>query len=46
MSTDLKGIYKLQHNRYDYKPNSITYGHRLKNTRHPVRSAIDKLQIG
>ncbi len=23
-----------------------TYGHRLKNTRHPVRSAIDKLQIG
>jgi hypothetical protein len=22
-----------------------TYGHRLKNTRHPVRSAIDKLQI-
>jgi len=25
---------------------SFTYGHRLKNTRHPVRSAIDKLQIG
>jgi len=24
---------------------SSTYGHRLKNTRHPVRSAIDKLQI-
>ena len=25
---------------------SFTYDHRLKNTRHPVRSAIDKLQIG
>ncbi len=24
----------------------LTYGHRLKNTRHPVRSAKDKLQIG
>ena len=25
--------------------NPITYGHRLKNNRHPVRSAKDKLQI-
>ena len=24
---------------------SSTYGHRLKNNRHPVRSAKDKLQI-
>jgi len=33
---------------YDKNPHidaSTTYGHRLKNTRHPVRSAIDKLQI-
>ena len=25
--------------------NPFTYGHRLKNNRHPVRSAKDKLQI-
>ena len=28
-----------------YKLNNCTYGHRLKNNRHPVRSAKDKLQI-
>ncbi len=31
--------------RFYYKPSSSTYGHRLKNNRHPVRSAKDKLQI-
>ena len=31
---------------YSFRTNLITYGHRLKNNRHPVRSAKDKFQIG
>ena len=30
---------------FSNKQCSSTYGHRLKNNRHPVRSAKDKLQI-
>ena len=31
---------------YDFNKRPCTYGQRLKNTLHPVCSAIEKLQIG
>ena len=41
----LKQFFIRFENIFHYKQNSSTYGHRLKNNRHPVRSAKDKLQI-
>ena len=39
-------LLRESHNISPNKPSLSTYGHRLKNNRHPVRSAKDKLQIG